>query len=126
MNMKFRYPSIGISLALLVIFLFQSCSKSQYRQDVSVEQRLIINPPSMVEKLWLAIWSVAKRIPMEAKAELLTMVTNCEYVWGIFEDTGLDRVIDLLQVHWGFLGYTNLSTCAKKFYAVIAVHDVLV
>ena len=54
MNMKFRYPSIGISLALLVIFLFQSCSKSQYRQDVSVEQRLIINPPSMVEKLWLA------------------------------------------------------------------------
>ena len=33
---------------------FQSCSKTDYRKDVSVEQRLIINPPSMVEKLWLA------------------------------------------------------------------------
>lgn len=37
-----------------LVFHSQSCSESKYRQDVSVEQRLIINPPSMVEKLWLA------------------------------------------------------------------------
>ena len=55
MNMKCRHPRfLGISLVLLVTFLFQSCSNSRYRQEVSVEQRLIINPPSMVEKLWLA------------------------------------------------------------------------
>ena len=54
MNMKFRYPRIGISLVLLVNVFFQSCSNSRYRNDVSAEQRLIINPPSMVEKLWLA------------------------------------------------------------------------
>lgn len=55
MNLKFVCPRIvRISFIFLVILFFQSCSNSRYRQDVSVEQRLIINPPSMVEKLWLA------------------------------------------------------------------------
>ena len=55
MSTKFRYPQfLGISLALFVTFFFISCSNSNYRQSVSVEQRLVINPPSMVEKLWLA------------------------------------------------------------------------
>ena len=37
-----------------MVLFFQSCSNSNYKQEISAEQRLILNPPSMVEKLWLA------------------------------------------------------------------------
>ena len=44
----------GFALGLFWVLFFQSCSKTNYKQEITAEQRLILNPPSMVEKLWLA------------------------------------------------------------------------
>ena len=52
MNMKFRYPRSGISLYFLLTFF--NPVRIPVTGMMLVEQRLIINPPSMVEKLWLA------------------------------------------------------------------------
>ena len=55
--MRIWHPrNYGLSLGILVISFLQSCSNSNYRetQTLSVQERSVANPPSMVEKLWLA------------------------------------------------------------------------
>ncbi len=55
MKIKYRFPRIVVVFTgFLLVLFFQSCSNSNYKQEISAEQRLILNPPSMVEKLWLA------------------------------------------------------------------------
>ena len=54
MKLNSRYQTFAFFLVLLFTFLFQSCSNKLYRQDISYEDRMNLNPPSMVEKLWLA------------------------------------------------------------------------
>jgi hypothetical protein len=58
-GLKIKASLLGFSkslLFLLIIFQFQSCSNNQYRsvRSVSSSDEMIINPPSMVEKIWLA------------------------------------------------------------------------
>ena len=55
--MKINYKSSRVAwfaLGFFLVLFFQSCSKTNYKQEMTAEQRLILNPPSMVEKLWLA------------------------------------------------------------------------
>ena len=55
--MKINYKSSRVAwfaLGFFWVLFFQSCSKTNYKQEMTAEQRLILNPPSMVEKLWLA------------------------------------------------------------------------
>ena len=55
MKMNYKSPRVaGLALGLFLVLFFQSCSKTNYQQEMTAEQRLILNPPSMVEKLWLA------------------------------------------------------------------------
>ena len=55
MKIKYRFPRVVVVFTgLLLVLFFQSCSNSNYNREISAEQRLILNPPSMVEKLWLA------------------------------------------------------------------------
>jgi len=55
MKMNYKSPRVaGLALGLFLVLFFQSCSKTNYQQEITAEQRLILNPPSMVEKLWLA------------------------------------------------------------------------
>ena len=56
-KMRIWHPrNYGLSLGILVISFLQSCSNSNYRetQTLSAQERSVANPPSMVEKLWLA------------------------------------------------------------------------
>ena len=55
MKSNYKSPRVaGLALGLFLVLFFQSCSKTNYQQEMTAEQRLILNPPSMVEKLWLA------------------------------------------------------------------------
>jgi len=55
MKSNYKSPRVaGLALGLFLVLFFQSCSKTNYKQEITAEQRLILNPPSMVEKLWLA------------------------------------------------------------------------
>ena len=55
MKINYKSPRVaGLALGLFLVLFFQSCSKTNYKQEMTAEQRLILNPPSMVEKLWLA------------------------------------------------------------------------
>lgn len=55
MKINYKSPRVaGLALGLFLVLFFQSCSKTNYKQEITAEQRLILNPPSMVEKLWLA------------------------------------------------------------------------
>ena len=55
MKSNYKSPRVaGLALGLFLVLFFQSCSKTNYQQEITAEQRLILNPPSMVEKLWLA------------------------------------------------------------------------
>ena len=55
MKSNYKSPRVaGLALGLFLVLFFQSCSKTNYQHEITAEQRLILNPPSMVEKLWLA------------------------------------------------------------------------